>query len=150
MFGGDWQISGEAAFNRLDRRSRLFELDPAEQFVELAFPEGTGGVTEDRFEAIASYSTQLTDSLSLQLSAGGEYSKIEQTGVAANSRSFQRPKGSASLTWKPEDDFDISFEVRRRVGQLSFGDFLPAFRSMTTIKTMAITSCSLTRAGISM
>jgi len=124
MFGGDWQVSGEAAFNRLDRRSRLFELDPAEQFVELEFPEGTGGVTEDRFEAIASYSIQLTDTLSLQLSAGGEYSKIEQTGVAANSRSFQRPKGSASLTWKPEDDFDISFEVRRRVGQLSFGDFL--------------------------
>ncbi len=124
MFGGDWQISGEAAFNRLNRRSRLFELDPTEQFVEIAFPAGTGGVTEDRFEAIASYSTQLTDTLSLQLSAGGEYSKIEQTGVAANSRSFQRPKGSASLTWKPADDFDISFEVRRRVGQLSFGDFL--------------------------
>jgi len=124
MFGGDWQISGEAALNRLGRRSRLFELGPAEQFVELAFPAGTGAVKEDRFEAIASYSTQLTDTLSLQLSGGGEYSKIEQTGVAANSRSFQRPKGAASITWKPADDFDISFEVRRRVGQLSFGDFL--------------------------
>ncbi|MXO89426.1 TonB-dependent receptor plug domain-containing protein [Altererythrobacter aquaemixtae] len=124
MFGGDWQVSGEAAFNRLDRASRLFELDANEQFIELAFPEGTGGVTEDRFEAIASYSSQLSDTLSFQLSLGGEYSKIEQTGVAANSRSFQRPKGAASITWKPEDDFDISFEIRRRVGQLSFGDFL--------------------------
>ena len=124
MLGGDWQISGEAAFNRLNRASRLFDLDTNERFVELAFPEGTGGVTEDRYEAIASYSTQLTDTLSLQMSAGAEYSKIEQTGAAANSRTFQRPKGSASITWKPEEDFDISFEIRRRVGQLSFGDFL--------------------------
>ena len=124
MFKADWQLSGEAAFNRLNRASRLFELDPAENFVELAFPQGTGGVTEDRYEALLSVSKALTPKLSLQLVAGGEYSKIEQTGVAANSRSFQRPKGSASLTWRPSSDFDVALEVRRRVGQLSFGDFL--------------------------
>jgi len=124
MWAADWQISGEAAFNRLNRASRLFELDAAENFVELAFPAGTGGVTEDRYEGILSFSKQLTPKLSLQLTGGAEYSKIEQTGVAANSRSFQRPKGSLSLNWKPEDDLDFALEVRRRVGQLSFGDFL--------------------------
>ena len=124
LWKADWQLSGEAAFNRLDRASRLFELDPAENFVELAFPAGTGGVTEDRYEAILSFTKQLTPALSIQLTGGGEYSKIEQTGAAANSRSFQRPKGSASLTWKPSADFDITAELRRRVGQLSFGDFL--------------------------
>lgn len=124
MWGGDWQVSGEAAFNRLNRVSRLFDLDANEDFVELFFPEGTGGVTEDRYEGILSFSRALTPKLSLQLTAGGEYSKIEQTGSAANARTFQRPKGSLSLAWKPEDDFDISVEVRRRVGQLSFGDFL--------------------------
>ena len=124
MWGGDWQISGEAAFNRLNRTSRLFELSPAGEFTEIAFPAGNGGVTEDRYEAILSYSRQITPKLSLQATGGAEYSKIEQTGVAANSRSFQRPKGSLSLAWKPEDDLDISVELRRRVGQLSFGDFL--------------------------
>ncbi len=125
MLSADWQLSGEAAFNRLDRVSGLFELDPVTgAFVELPFPAGTGGVTEDRYESILSYSTQLTPKLALQVTAGGEYSKIEQTGSAANSRTFQRPKGSLSLAWRPEDDFDISIEIRRRVGQLSFGDFL--------------------------
>lgn len=124
MWEADWQVSGEAAFNRLNLASRLFELDPSENFVELPFPGGNGGVTEDRYEGILSISKQLTPTLSLQFTGGAEYSKIEQTGSAANSRSFQRPKGSLSLTWKPRDDFDITIEARRKVGQLSFGDFL--------------------------
>lgn len=124
MWQAEWQVSGEAAFNRLGRASRLFELDPGGSFVELPFPAGTGGVTEDRYEGILSVSKQLTPKLSLQITGGAEYSKLEQTGSAANARSFQRPKGSLSLTWKPQDDLDMTLEVRRRVGQLSFGDFL--------------------------
>lgn len=124
MWGIDWQISGEAAFNRLNRTSRLFEFQPDETFVELDFPAGTGGVTEDRYEALLSATTQLSPELSLQVTGGAEYSKIEQTGSAANSRTFQRPKGSAALTWKPSPTFDVAFEARRRVGQLSFGNFL--------------------------
>lgn len=124
MWSADWQLSGEAAFNRLDRASRLFELDPAGDFVELPFPAGTGGVTEDRYEGILSFSRQLTPKLALQITGGAEYSRIEQTGSAANSRTFQRPKGSLSLSWKPRADFDVTLELRRRVGQLSFGDFL--------------------------
>ncbi|MCR2834778.1 TonB-dependent receptor plug domain-containing protein [Qipengyuania sp. RS5-5] len=124
MWQAEWQVSGEAAFNRLNRTSELFELDDNGEFVELDFTAGNGGVTENRYEALLSVSKQLTPKLSLQFTGGGEYSKIEQTGSAANSRSFQRPKGSLSLAWKPRDDFDLSLEFRRRVGQLSFGDFL--------------------------
>lgn len=124
MWEADWQLSGEAAFNRLDRASNFFELAPNGSFVELPFPGGNGGVTEDRYETILSFSKQLTPKLSMQLSGGGEYSKIEQTGTEANSRTFQRPKGSLSLAWKPQSDFDVSIEFARRVSQLSFGDFL--------------------------
>lgn len=124
MLGGDWQLAGEAAFNRLDLDGRLFDIDEQGNLSEIAFPSGTGGVTEDRYETILSYSRQLTDKLALQASFGGEYSKIEQTGSAANSRTFQRPKGSLSLAWQPEEGFDISLGIERRVGQLSFGDFL--------------------------
>ncbi|WP_245228461.1 TonB-dependent receptor plug domain-containing protein [Pontixanthobacter sp. CEM42] len=123
MFDADWQISGEAAFNRLDRVASLFELT-AGTFTEIAFPEGTGGVTEDRYESILSVSKQITDKLGFQASGGMEFSNIKQTGAAANARKFKRPKGSASLAWRPENGFDISLELRRAVGQLSFGDVL--------------------------
>lgn len=125
MLGGDWQISGEAAFNRLDNVGSLFGYDAGtEEFFEIPFPAGTGGVREERFESILSYSRPLTDNLSLQVALGGEYSTISQTGVNALSRTFQRPKGTISLAWAPADGLDISLEVARRVGQLNFGDFL--------------------------
>ena len=120
----DVQLSGEAAFNRLDRQSSLELLDAGGAFAPIPFPGGNGGVTEDRYETIISYGRQITPRLSMQATAGAEYSKIEQTGTAANSRSFQRPKGSVSIAWKPAADFDVAVEMRRRVGQLSFGDFL--------------------------
>ncbi|UVI39276.1 TonB-dependent receptor plug domain-containing protein [Qipengyuania spongiae] len=124
MFSADWQLAGEAAFNRLDRTSGLFDLATDGEFVAVPFPAGTGGVTEDRYETILSFSKQLTGKLAFQATAGGEYSKIEQTGSAANSRSFQRPKGSASLAWRPAANFDASLKLSRSVGQLSFGNFL--------------------------
>jgi len=124
LWQADWQLSGEAAFNRLDRRSRLFELETGDEFVELAFPQGTGGVTEDRYDASLSVSRSLSRTLSVQLIGAMEFSTIEQTGFAANSRSFKRPKGSFAATWKPRDDFDVSVTLAKRVSQLSFGDFL--------------------------
>ncbi len=124
MWDVEWQVSGEGAFNRLNRNAQLFTLLPDDTFSEIDFPAGTGGVTEDRYEALLSATAQLTPELSLQFTGGGEYSKIEQTGSAANSRTFQRPKGSLTFAWKPQPDFDVSLEFRRRVGQLSFGDFL--------------------------
>ncbi|MDC0886558.1 TonB-dependent receptor plug domain-containing protein [Altererythrobacter sp.] len=124
LWGADWQISGEAAFNRLDRVSGLFELDAFGNFTELDFPEGTGGVREDRYDVSASFSKALTDRLSLQATAAYEFSTIKQTGSAANQRSFKRPKGSVSLAWNSGNGFDIAVGLERKVGQLSFGDFL--------------------------
>jgi hypothetical protein len=124
LIGGEWQIAGEAAFNRLDRISGLFELDDAGNFIEQDFPEGTGGVTEDRYDFSLSYSTAITPRLSFQANAAFEFSTLKQTGSAANDRSFRRPKGSASLTWNNGKGFDITLSGERRVGQLSFGDFL--------------------------
>ena len=124
LWNADWQLSGEAAFNRLERRSRLFELAPGGEFVQLSFPQGNGEVREDRYETSLSMSRSLSRTLSLQLIGAMEFSTIEQTGFAANSRSFKRPKGSFAATWKPREDFDISITFAKRVSQLSFGDFL--------------------------
>lgn len=124
LWEADWQLSGEAAFNRLDRRSSLFELDADQNFVQLPFPGGNGGVREERYETSLSFSRALSPTVSVQAIGAIEFSKIEQTGDMPNSRSFKRPKGSVAATWKPADDFDVSLTLARRVSQLGFGDFL--------------------------
>lgn len=124
LWGADWQISGEAAFNHLNRISGLFELGANGDFNAIDFPEGTGGVSESRYDISTSLSRVLTDRLSLQVTGGYEFSTIKQSGIAANQRSFSRPKGKASLSWQVGQGFDITAAIERRVGQLSFGDFL--------------------------
>ena len=124
MLGANWQLDAEAAFNRLDQVSGLFILDTAGNFNEIPFPSGSGGVTEDRYESILNYNDTLAKGLSLQVGVGGEYSKLVQTGPGGLSRTFWRPKGSATLAWTPTTGFDLSLKFARTVGQLSFGDFL--------------------------
>lgn len=123
--GADWQISAEAAYNKLDIVADLATLNPAGAFVPAPFPDGSGGVKEDRYEGILSYGRPLARNLSLQATLGGEFSRLAQTGgVNPQSREFWRPKGSVALAWTPEKGLDVSFKARRRVGQLNFGDFL--------------------------
>ena len=119
----DWQVALEGAFNRLDKDATLFDLAGG-SFVETPFPQGDGGVREDRYEASLSYSRPLTSKLSLQATLAGEQSTIRQTGPLGISRSFLRPKGSLSLAWVPEKGLDLSLKIERAVGQLNFGDFL--------------------------
>ena len=124
MVGGQWQLSGEAAFNRYRGAARLFDLDATGTLAEIPFPSGTGGVTEDRYESILTHSRQLAPNVSLQIGGGMEYSKIAQTGSMGLVRSFWRPKGSASLAWTPHKGLDLSLKLARVVGQLTFADFL--------------------------
>lgn len=124
MLGGDWQLSGEAAFNRLDKVSGLFLLSPAGAFNQVAYPSGTGRVTESRYDVSLTQSRSLTSNLSFQLTLGSEFSSISQSGGTSRTRSFARPKGLVSLAWKPTDTLDLSFKLQRKVGQLEFSDFL--------------------------
>lgn len=125
MLGGDWQASGEGAFNTLANVARVGSFDPvADAFIETPFPEGTGGVKEDRYEGSLSYSRPLSRTLSLQIVTAAERSRLAQSGVNGLTRRFFRPKGLVSLAWKPSADLDLSAKLRRRVGQLSFYDFL--------------------------
>jgi hypothetical protein len=125
MLHADWQLSGEAAYNTLDNVATLGSFDPVVgDFVLRPFPEGTGGVKEDRYEGLLSASWPLSRSLSLQVVAGGEHSQISQTAPGGITRTFDRPKGSVSLAWKPSPQFDLSVKLERRVLQLDFYDFL--------------------------
>lgn len=122
--GADWQISAEAAFNSLDNVSELFVLRPNGEFEEIDLDGGTASVKEDRYELMASYGRSLSPTLSIQLAAGGEYSNLSQAGGGGLSRTFWRPKGQFSAAWKPNKKTDVNVRLQRRVGQLSFYDFL--------------------------
>jgi hypothetical protein len=122
--GADWQISGEAAFNSLDNVSQLFELLPGGDYREIDLTGGSGRVEEDRYELMGSYGRTLSPKLSIQLAAGGEYSNLRQVGPGGQSRTFWRPKGQFSAAWKPNKKTDVNIRLQRRVGQLSFYDFL--------------------------
>jgi hypothetical protein len=124
MLGGTWQLDGEAAFNRLHRSAQLFTLTPSGTYDEVPFPGSSGGVTEDRYEVILNHNRTLAPGLTLQTGAGAEFSTLAQTGTDGLTRRFQRPKGSLSLAWAPQQGRDISLRLARTVGQLSFGDFL--------------------------
>ncbi|HET9811055.1 MAG TPA: TonB-dependent receptor plug domain-containing protein [Sphingomicrobium sp.] len=120
----DWQMTFERAFNSLDQRGGLFTLSPEGEFEEVDYPEGTGKVTEVRYEGIASLSRPLSSKLDLQLAGGGEISHLDRVDDDQPARKFFRPKGSLTLGWRPAEGLDASLKVSRRVGQISFYDFL--------------------------
>ena len=120
----DLQVSGEAAFNSLKNASSLFLLDGDGDFVEIPFPQGTGRVSEERYESLVTIARPLSETISAQLIAGAEYSTLVQEGAGGKSRSFFRPKGSLTLSAKVTPTFNVNFKAIRRVGQLNFGQFL--------------------------
>jgi outer membrane receptor for ferrienterochelin and colicins len=119
----DWQLSLEGALNYLDAESELFTLVNGNYQPE-QIEGATARVEEKRAQSIITYGRPLSDKLSLQTSLGAEYSKLSQTGANGLTRSFIRPKGSVSLTWKASPTFTMSSKFQRKVGQLSFFDFL--------------------------
>jgi outer membrane receptor for ferrienterochelin and colicins len=122
--GNDFQLSLERAFNSLDQKGQLFELSPEGEFVEIDFPQGTGKVTEVRYEGMGTWSRPITSNLNLQVAAGAEISHLDRVDDDQEARKFFRPKGSVNLAWNPSERWDLSLKLRRRVGQISFYDFL--------------------------
>ena len=120
----DLQITLERAFNKLDQRGSLELLSTGGVFEPADFDNGSGVVQEMRYEAIATYSRALSPKVDLQIAAGGEISKLERVDGDVPARKFFRPKGSLTLGWRPSKGWDASFKLRRRVGQISFYDFL--------------------------
>ena len=119
--GRDWTFAVEGAFNVLDIESDLQVLENG-VFVERALDGATNRVEERRAETTLTHSRALSPKWDLQLSAGVEYSKLEVVGERSDD--FIRPKGYLRATYKPKDGTSIRFDVERRVGQLSFFDFI--------------------------
>lgn len=124
MWDGNWQVAAEAAFNTLDQSSQLFVLNDIGEFEEVELPNSVGEVTEDRYEIMITHGRTLPKGITMQLGVGGERSTLAQTGPSGLTRNFWRPKGSLALGWTPIEGTDLSLNIERKVGQLSFGQFL--------------------------
>lgn len=135
--GAEWQISAEGAFNSLDNVSRLFEMGPSSQFIEVELPGGVAEVEEDRYEVMGSYGRSLSPTVTMKLSAGGEYSQLAQVGAGGTTRTFWRPKGEFSTAWKVSPRTDLTVKLARRVGQLNFFDFLASVDVSNDVETAA-------------
>lgn len=122
--GGDWQVSGEAAFNSLDTASDLFVLQPDGSLRPIPFPGSAARVEEARYEGILSYGRALSTRLNFQFAAGAEYSQLSQIGANGLTREFVRPKGQLTIAWTPDRDTTVNLRLQRRVGQISFYDFV--------------------------
>lgn len=109
--------------NRLNQVGSLAVLQPSGQFQDVPF-NGSGIVTEKRYEGVLSLSRPMSGKLDLQLVGGGEFSRLGQTGGVNLTREFFRPKGSISLAWHPAKGWDASLKLERKVGQINFSDFL--------------------------
>ena len=74
---------------------------------------------------IATLSRPLAPKLDLQVAARRRTIARSRGSTAISPpRKFFRPKGSVSLGWRPAPGWDASLKLRRRVGQISFYDFL--------------------------
>jgi hypothetical protein len=124
MWDADWQVSAEAAFNALDTASELGRILPDGSIEPIPFPNSAARVEEARYEGILSYGRRLSPKLNFQLAAGAEYSQLSQAGAGGITREFIRPKGQLTAAWTPDKDTTVNFRLQRRVGQISFFDFV--------------------------
>ncbi len=122
--GGDWQWALEGVRNFVDTEASLERRDANGVLQPATLPGATSRVEEDRAETTLNYGRTIAPGLLLQTSLGIEYSQISQSGDFGLVRDFVRPKGFASLNWRPTDDLVVSTRLERVVGQLNFFDFI--------------------------
>ncbi|MEL6414386.1 MAG: TonB-dependent receptor, partial [Pseudomonadota bacterium] len=120
----DWQFSLEGAFNSLENEQQRFRGDTFDSVTEVPANPAVR-VEEKRAEAFITHGRQLTKDLRLQASLGAEQSEIMSESLdASQTRTFTRPKGSASLAWTVNDKTSVNASIERQVGQLNFFDFV--------------------------
>lgn len=122
--GGNLVAAVEGARNSLEILSTLSARDAAGVLQPVELAGSSARVDEDRVDGGLTWSRALANNLQLQLSAGGEYSRISQSGPLGLTRSFVRPKGFAALDWKVTPNLNLAGRIERVVGQLNFFDFI--------------------------
>ena len=121
----DWQVTFERAYNSLDQKGGLFDARSQRRSSSRSTsPRAPATSPRSATKRMTTLSRPLLEHFDLQVAAGGEISRLDRVDDDQDARSFLRPKGSINLGWRPAKDWDASLKLRRRVGQISFYDFL--------------------------
>lgn len=116
------EFGAETAINARDTAFFLFD-DDGTTITPINVPVSDTRVEETRSELFANHVWSVSDRLSLETGLRYEFSEIEQTGDAEQSRSFTYAKPSVTLNWRHDDENRFRVSARRDVAQLSFGKF---------------------------
>ncbi len=100
--------------------SRTVETDNG---APIPVPAANVLVREDRGEAFADATWRPRATLTLELGARVEASKISSTGDVTSSLEFVFPKPRAVVTWSPDAADQLQLRIEREVSQLDFADF---------------------------
>lgn len=130
--GVSWEFAGETAFNFLESASTLRSVDGTGETLEVN-PEIR--VEELRHQASITRGFNLWDSLAVQASAAGEWSRIAVTSDGqSQDQTFLRPKGFVSLAYPMSPSMDLRGRFERTVGQLSFGQFVSSVNLIENVE----------------
>jgi len=116
------EFGAEVAFNRLDSSFAL-AFDDGDGPMPILLPGADVRVEEQRLEVFAKAGWRLAPAVSLDAELAAEASRISVAGDASQSQSFSFLKPSLAITWRATERTQWQLGARRRVGQLSFGDF---------------------------
>jgi hypothetical protein len=120
--GVSWEVSGETAYNFLDREAVLTEAQGADEEITV-FPDLT--VDELRNQASLTRSFELFEDFAVQAAVSGEWSRLTVSGDGSNrEQTFLRPRGFVSIAYPLTDNVSLRSRVAREVGQLNFFDFI--------------------------
>lgn len=120
----DWQVALEASVSTLDVLADFSVLDARGNLIPLPLPGASGRIEEQRVAAEVAHARPLSESATVALSAGAEWSWLRQAGSDIPTRRFFRPRGSAAITWQVSKKLQLAAEAERRIGQIEFFDFL--------------------------
>ena len=124
LLGVSFEAGAEAAYNTLDDKVDLFEIDEHGEKVRVDLPIANARVAEKRGEVYVNVGKTLSPTLRLDGGLNYEFSNLKVTGDAEADRTLKFLKPNLTLDWKPGGDWHSQFSIRRTVAQLNFYDFI--------------------------
>lgn len=117
-------FGAETALNARDTTLMIWEdRNDGLGYVPVNLDVSDTRVEETRSEIFATHTWTVSDRLSLESGLRYEFSEIEQTGDANQSRSFTYAKPAFTVNWRQDDENRFRFTVERDVDQLNFSKF---------------------------
>ncbi len=124
LLGLSVEIGAEGAYNELQSRVDLFDIDPAGVRTRIDQAVDDATVSEYRGEGFVNAGRALTRKLRLDAGLTFEQSRLRVRGDAQALRDLSFLKPRATLDWQAGGGWHLQASIKRTVAQLRFQDFI--------------------------